>query len=56
MYFNEAWNANHTHGIPAIENGQEVGPRISIAFLLGAEDIVFEPKGANKTVPISEFL
>lgn len=38
MYFNEAWNANHTHGIPAIENGQEIGPRISIAFLLGAEE------------------
>lgn len=38
MYFNEAWNANHTHGIPAIENGHEIGPRISIAFLLGAED------------------
>ena len=38
MYFNEAWNANHTHGIPAIENGHEIGPRISIAFLLGAEE------------------
>lgn len=39
MYFNEAWNANHTHGIPAMENGGENhGPRISIAFLLGAEE------------------
>lgn len=38
MYFNEAWNANHTHGIPQIENGHDHGPRISVAFLLGAED------------------
>jgi len=38
MYFNEAWNANHTHGIPAMENGQDTGPRISVAFLLGAEE------------------
>eukprot|EP00930_Biecheleria_cincta_P031985 TRINITY_DN22192_c0_g1_i1.p1 TRINITY_DN22192_c0_g1~~TRINITY_DN22192_c0_g1_i1.p1 ORF type:complete len:556 (+),score=69.96 TRINITY_DN22192_c0_g1_i1:136-1803(+) len=38
MYFNEAWNANHTHGIPQIEDGHSHGPRISVAFLLGAED------------------
>ncbi|CAJ1412388.1 unnamed protein product [Effrenium voratum] len=36
MYFNEAWNANHTHGIPPIDG--ESGPRISVAFLLGAEE------------------
>lgn len=38
MFFNEAWNANHTHGIPQLENGHNNGPRISVAFLLGAED------------------
>jgi len=41
MFFNQAWNANHTHGIPSmdeIEPGQAWGPRISVAFLLGAED------------------
>lgn len=36
MYFNESWNANHTHGIPIMQ--EESGPRISIAFLLGAEE------------------
>jgi len=34
MFFNGPWNQNHTHGIPKSE--AEVGPRISIAFLLGA--------------------
>merc|ERR1719436_1317379 len=34
MYFNDAWNQNHTHGIPKME--EPAGPRISIAFLLGA--------------------
>jgi len=38
MYFNEAWNANHTHGIPVMDYGEDYGPRISVAFLLGAED------------------
>lgn len=38
MFFNEAWNSNHTHGIPAMEVGEDTGPRISIAFLLGAEE------------------
>merc|ERR1719253_78634 len=38
MFFNEAWNSNHTHGIPAMEEGEDTGPRISIAFLLGAEE------------------
>jgi len=32
MYFNGAWNDNHTHGIPPSE--EECGPRISLAFLL----------------------
>lgn len=36
MYFNEAWNSNHTHGIPQMQ--EESGPRISIAFLLGADE------------------
>jgi len=36
MFFNDKWNQNHTHGIPSM--GEEgVGPRISVAFLLGAE-------------------
>jgi len=34
MYFNAPWNQNHMHGIPKMENYS--GPRISIAFLLGA--------------------
>lgn len=34
MYFNGDWNSNHTHGIPAMEEG--CGPRISLAFLLAA--------------------
>lgn len=41
MFFNEAWNANHTHGIPTIEDvhlDQPCGPRISVAFLLGAAE------------------
>merc|ERR1712048_1483988 len=36
MFFNEAWNANHTHGIPIMH--EECGPRISVAFLLGADE------------------
>eukprot|EP00928_Gymnodinium_smaydae_P012941 TRINITY_DN14722_c0_g4_i1.p1 TRINITY_DN14722_c0_g4~~TRINITY_DN14722_c0_g4_i1.p1 ORF type:complete len:620 (+),score=114.30 TRINITY_DN14722_c0_g4_i1:130-1860(+) len=35
MYFNDAWNQNHLHGIPMMD--EAVGPRISIAFLLGAD-------------------
>lgn len=35
MYFNNAWNQNHTHGVPQMD--QVTGPRISIAFLLGSE-------------------
>lgn len=41
MFFNEAWNNNHTHGIPSMEEmqpGVPCGPRISVAFLLGAEE------------------
>lgn len=34
MYFNEDWNNAHTHGIP--QTDEATGPRISIAFLLGA--------------------
>jgi len=34
MYFNAPWNQNHMHGIPKME--EHSGPRISIAFLLGA--------------------
>jgi len=37
MYFNDAWNQNHTHGIPKMT--EYCGPRISIAFLLGAPDL-----------------
>jgi len=37
MYFNGPWNQNHTHGIPSMD--EEAGPRISIAFLLGAQSI-----------------
>jgi len=37
MYFNAAWNQNHMHGIPIME--EATGPRISIAFLLGAPDV-----------------
>lgn len=36
MYFNDTWNQNHTHGIPKMP--EYCGPRISIAFLLGAPD------------------
>jgi hypothetical protein len=40
MYFNCAWNDNHTHGIPPSE--EECGPRISLAFLLAkAKPFVF---------------
>lgn len=35
MYFDEAWNNNHTHGIPPCDENS--GPRISIAFLLAAK-------------------
>eukprot|EP00747_Dinoflagellata_sp_TGD_P023426 gnl/TRDRNA2_/TRDRNA2_129795_c1_seq1.p1 gnl/TRDRNA2_/TRDRNA2_129795_c1~~gnl/TRDRNA2_/TRDRNA2_129795_c1_seq1.p1 ORF type:complete len:533 (+),score=90.07 gnl/TRDRNA2_/TRDRNA2_129795_c1_seq1:52-1650(+) len=35
MYFNDVWNRTHTHGIPQME--EACGPRISIAFLLGAK-------------------
>jgi len=35
MYFDEKWNANHTHGIPPCDDA--TGPRISIAFLLAAK-------------------
>eukprot|EP00930_Biecheleria_cincta_P005634 TRINITY_DN106568_c0_g1_i1.p1 TRINITY_DN106568_c0_g1~~TRINITY_DN106568_c0_g1_i1.p1 ORF type:complete len:523 (+),score=112.04 TRINITY_DN106568_c0_g1_i1:31-1599(+) len=35
MFFNTEWNNNHTHGIPPSE--EEVGPRISLAFLLAAK-------------------
>mmetsp|Transcript_24837 Transcript_24837/g.54006 ORF Transcript_24837/g.54006 Transcript_24837/m.54006 type:complete len:587 (-) Transcript_24837:516-2276(-) len=41
MFFNEAWNANHTHGIPNMREilpSAACGPRISVAFLLGAEE------------------
>jgi hypothetical protein len=34
MFFNEDWNNAHTHGIP--QTDEKTGPRISIAFLLGA--------------------
>jgi len=34
MFFNAKWNQNHTHGIP--KTPDEAGPRISVAFLLGA--------------------
>merc|ERR1712187_119242 len=37
MYFNDTWNQNHTHGIPKMT--EDCGPRISIAFLLGAPDV-----------------
>ncbi|CAD7926233.1 unnamed protein product [Amoebophrya sp. A120] len=35
MYFNAEWNANHNHGIPKMD--QDCGPRISIAYLMGAK-------------------
>jgi len=35
MFFNSKWNISHTHGIPCMD--EPSGPRISIAFLLGAE-------------------
>jgi len=39
MYFNVNWNSNHTHGIPVMPGGADgAGPRISIAFLLGAPE------------------
>eukprot|EP00440_Ansanella_granifera_P067181 gb/GFBE01072858.1/.p1 GENE.gb/GFBE01072858.1/~~gb/GFBE01072858.1/.p1 ORF type:complete len:564 (+),score=103.75 gb/GFBE01072858.1/:1-1692(+) len=31
MYFNDPWNNNHTHGVPAAE--EACGPRISVALL-----------------------
>lgn len=34
MFFNAKWNQNHSHGIPKMSSGS--GPRISVAFLLGA--------------------
>lgn len=38
MYFNDEWNQRHMHGIPKIDNNPAShGPRISIAFLLGAK-------------------
>lgn len=40
MYFNQGWNTNHTHGIPKME--EEGGPRISLAFLLGADPSKYE--------------
>jgi len=41
MFFNAAWNSNHTHGIPAMPR-EQVGPRISVAFLLGADAAPFK--------------
>jgi hypothetical protein len=39
MYFNDEWNQRHLHGIPQTEGPPSaVGPRISIAFLLGAKN------------------
>jgi len=35
MYFNAPWNQNHMHGIPPMP--EDSGPRISVAFLLGAK-------------------
>jgi len=35
MYFNAEWNSNHNHGIPKMET--DCGPRISIAYLMGAK-------------------
>jgi len=38
MFFNDEWNQRHFHGIPKMEGApSSVGPRISIAFLLGAK-------------------
>mmetsp|Transcript_48029 Transcript_48029/g.86390 ORF Transcript_48029/g.86390 Transcript_48029/m.86390 type:complete len:526 (-) Transcript_48029:359-1936(-) len=51
MFFNEAWNANHTHGIPAMEDGESHGPRISVAFLLGAEDSRVNLYAMPNTIP-----
>lgn len=57
MYFNEAWNSNHTHGIPPMpaEEAAQCGPRISIAFLLGAEEFrsaMFQiPTGSTNSLP-----
>lgn len=33
MWFNDKWNNNHTHGISESFEGEETGPRISIALL-----------------------
>jgi hypothetical protein len=37
MWFNGDWNTNHTHGIPKLP--ETTGPRISIAFLMGAPNL-----------------
>lgn len=56
MYFNEAWNNNHTHGIPPMagDDALACGPRISVAFLLGAEEfrntLFQEPQLTAQTV------
>lgn len=45
MFFNEAWNANHTHGIPAMTEmhpDMPSGPRISVAFLLGEDESKYQ--------------
>merc|ERR1712216_311983 len=39
MYFNGDWNNNHTHGVPQVD--EEVGPRISLAFLLTSKPSSF---------------
>ena len=52
MYFNEDWNNAHTHGIP--QTDEKSGPRISIAFLLGAR--AGEPEARPLILPPAKTL
>jgi hypothetical protein len=49
IYFNDAFNKNHLHGIPKLDG--ECGPRISVAFLMGA--LPEELKAGKAKVPLA---
>jgi len=57
MYFNTGFNNSHMHGVPPCEDPASVGPRISIALLLGAKSTVAKFMGLEsdlKTTPEDE--
>ena len=54
MYFNKAWNATWTHGIPKhdIEADGEIGPRISIALLCAERATCVVDKAATQYIKL----